>query len=279
MLASQPDFKAQKRSIEEVIGEHNAKHGTGHLVLFLPKFHCELNPIERVWSALKFHLRANTPGNAQALRKYLPTALSTGIPEDSWGRYFRLSWRLMSAYRLGCSYALAVFAAKTYRSHRAIPGEVTMQRIEDELKRRDPKKYEEAVARPRSDAKAVPAQQQRPAVARAAEAADPELDVADAGEPAVLPDPWDDSDDDDEKDAGREEGEEKEIQSALQAPRDNIAAKPAKVGASLEDAEQDEANEIQKRAGGGRAMRKKQKVNYAAEKIGSAGIDMAAQVW
>ena len=37
------DFRFQKTRVEEMI------LSKGHRVMFLPKFHCELNPIERVW--------------------------------------------------------------------------------------------------------------------------------------------------------------------------------------------------------------------------------------
>jgi hypothetical protein len=37
ILSSQPDFAAQKSGLDDVIEK------AGHLVLFYPKFHCELN--------------------------------------------------------------------------------------------------------------------------------------------------------------------------------------------------------------------------------------------
>ena len=40
VIASQPDFHAKKSQLQEVITE------AGHLILFYPKFHCELNWIE-----------------------------------------------------------------------------------------------------------------------------------------------------------------------------------------------------------------------------------------
>lgn len=32
----------------------------GHKIVFLPKFHCELNPIEGIWCYLKQYIRART---------------------------------------------------------------------------------------------------------------------------------------------------------------------------------------------------------------------------
>jgi len=49
ILFNQPDFKAQKSALEELIESH------GHLVCFYPKFHCELNFIEQCWGYAKYH--------------------------------------------------------------------------------------------------------------------------------------------------------------------------------------------------------------------------------
>jgi len=42
LLSKQDDFRSQKSQVEEMITER------GHLCIFLPKFHCKLNPIEMV---------------------------------------------------------------------------------------------------------------------------------------------------------------------------------------------------------------------------------------
>ncbi|POW15576.1 hypothetical protein PSHT_06968 [Puccinia striiformis] len=47
ILASQSDFQAEKPLLQMIIEE------AGHQCLFLPKFHCELNPIELLWSYIK----------------------------------------------------------------------------------------------------------------------------------------------------------------------------------------------------------------------------------
>jgi hypothetical protein len=140
-LAHQPDFLAQKTALEEVVDKHNEESGTHHEVDFLPKFHCELNPIERVWAALKFHLRRVCPGSAAKLRECLPSALHTAVPPTSWGRYFRACFRVMSAYRLGCSYPLAKFASKKYKSHRAIPSSQTLDDILKSLEEESPELF------------------------------------------------------------------------------------------------------------------------------------------
>jgi hypothetical protein len=48
LLSQQEDFCSQKSMLEELITS------AGHLCVFLPKFHCELNPIEMVSNFTKF---------------------------------------------------------------------------------------------------------------------------------------------------------------------------------------------------------------------------------
>jgi len=107
-----------------------------------PKYHPELNPIERYWASLKAFLRKNTAWTAEGLRKLLPRALSAkagheaeggGVPPQQFGRYFRKSGRIASAYRLGCSFALASFAATKFKSHRGIPNDETFKKMGLEL--------------------------------------------------------------------------------------------------------------------------------------------------
>jgi hypothetical protein len=47
ILSLQMDFLSEKSQIEMTI------EAAGHQCLFLPKFHCELNPIEMLWGAGK----------------------------------------------------------------------------------------------------------------------------------------------------------------------------------------------------------------------------------
>ena len=53
ILELQPDFCDQKSLVQEVI------EITGHLCIFLPKFHCKLNFIEFFWGAVKKFLWDN----------------------------------------------------------------------------------------------------------------------------------------------------------------------------------------------------------------------------
>ena len=52
-----------------------------NLCLFLPKFHCELNWIERYWGAAKKYARKHCTYSLTALREIVPIALSQSLDE------------------------------------------------------------------------------------------------------------------------------------------------------------------------------------------------------
>ena len=54
MLEYEPDFLEQRTVLEEIAAE------LGFKVLFLPKFHCELNFIEMFWGTRLTHIHART---------------------------------------------------------------------------------------------------------------------------------------------------------------------------------------------------------------------------
>ena len=89
-LSSHPDFK--KSSTERFLMEEK-----GHIVYILPKFHCELNPIERVWSQSKCYTKAYCKYSIKTLRK---PALETVIVENIQN-YFRKVRHYMFAYLEG----------------------------------------------------------------------------------------------------------------------------------------------------------------------------------
>ena len=60
-LSAEPDFVAQKEWLREII------ESRGHKILFLPKYHCELNYIENVWGYMKSVLRRTCDYNFASL--------------------------------------------------------------------------------------------------------------------------------------------------------------------------------------------------------------------
>merc|ERR1712196_233855 len=74
------DFQAERvsgRQIERDLEAYNNEHQTSHRILMVPKFHCELNWIERKWAFIKQAIKAHTtgamPGLVSAYKKATPT--------------------------------------------------------------------------------------------------------------------------------------------------------------------------------------------------------------
>ena len=72
----------------------------GHICVFLPKFHLELNPIERVWSQAKRHTKAYCNYTLPSLPKNIPNAFNN-ITQDNIKNYFRKVRHYMIAYLEG----------------------------------------------------------------------------------------------------------------------------------------------------------------------------------
>jgi hypothetical protein len=107
-----------------------------HTCLFLPKFHCEMNAIERYWGATKKYLRRHCSYSLPGLRAMLPVALSQSLedlPQESRSsadlpvspllkmrRWFRISWQYAAEYRKGsaCAEVVSALAAQRSKRHR-----------------------------------------------------------------------------------------------------------------------------------------------------------------
>src|SRR6266511_1861902 len=71
ILEQESDFQKQKSLVQEVI------EAAGHLCIFLPKFHCELNFIEFFWGAVPRNPREHCAYSYDGLRPTLPDALAS----------------------------------------------------------------------------------------------------------------------------------------------------------------------------------------------------------
>ena len=122
-LMWQPDFMEQKSTVEEMIKE------AGHICIFLPKFHPELNWIEMVWAFIKQRVRvkiALDPAPSMLkLEQYIREALGElhGEKQDTLKKYQRLADRYMHALELGATGKFLQFLIKKYKSHRSIPSD------------------------------------------------------------------------------------------------------------------------------------------------------------
>lgn len=115
VLGECKDFKEEKSILEDWVGKKN------HTFLFLPRFYCELNPIELTWCWLKQKLRADPPQKLKSMRKSVDNLLAnipSGLPHK-WCNHVN-KWR--AAYQSNTSGpdASAMMAAikKKQRSHR-----------------------------------------------------------------------------------------------------------------------------------------------------------------
>ncbi len=90
----------------------------------MPKFHCEFNPIERVWSYLKFLLRSGCPDLPQGgpFKDKVEAALRL-VPRSAITNYCTSAMRYIWFYSLeGCeSYPVAEELKKRFSRHRGVP--------------------------------------------------------------------------------------------------------------------------------------------------------------
>ncbi len=115
LLYNQPDFLKV-----ESLAETYCK-SVGIELIFLPRFHCELNPIERCWSHAKREYRSYPPSKLDAdLESNVIKALDS-VPIESIRRYFVGVLRLLDGYNKGLKGAQALWAKRKYKSHRILP--------------------------------------------------------------------------------------------------------------------------------------------------------------
>lgn len=91
ILFNEPDFANPKSALEEIAESHGCQ------VLFLPKFHCELNPIEQCWGYAKRVYRQFPPSKLDSdLKANMLSSLSS-VPLESIRRY---AYLLLTCLRL-----------------------------------------------------------------------------------------------------------------------------------------------------------------------------------
>ncbi|KAJ3854099.1 hypothetical protein EV368DRAFT_73097 [Lentinula lateritia] len=115
ILYCQPDFAAEKSHLEHFCETR------GFSVIFLPKFHCELNFIEQVWGAAKWTYRMYENSTMEdVLINNVRMALDS-VSLSTMRHFARRAWKFIDAYRKGLNGVQAAWAAKRYRGHRMLP--------------------------------------------------------------------------------------------------------------------------------------------------------------
>jgi transposase len=132
LLKKQPDFACHDQPEwlrDRIINSR-------HMIDFYPKYHCELNFIERFWAMMKVFCRKNCNYTLNSLRIVIAEALKiVGGPEslDKIRRFHRGALRYMDAYRpkgdgqIVLNPKQAAFAVKQHKHHRTIPNSVLGQ--------------------------------------------------------------------------------------------------------------------------------------------------------
>lgn len=126
LLSQEPDFASEVSALKKLIDSK------GHICLFLPKFHCELNPIECAWGQCKRICRSKCDSSWKNLQTRVPDTLDS-IPLALIRKWFRLTDRFCDAYRRGLKGRLAEFATRKYRSHRRLPAEIVEAELQKEF--------------------------------------------------------------------------------------------------------------------------------------------------
>ena len=92
----------------------------GYRAIFIPKFHCELNPIEACWGQAKRYTRSHCDYSFLGLEKTINPALNS-VTLDMIRKYFRKTRETMRAYREGYAAGPELEnALKRYKSHRRV---------------------------------------------------------------------------------------------------------------------------------------------------------------
>ncbi|KII94474.1 hypothetical protein PLICRDRAFT_50427 [Plicaturopsis crispa FD-325 SS-3] len=94
VLSLQDDFVNEKPMLQHYIERR------GHVCLFYPKFHCELNAIKMLWGYAKYRFRLASDQKFPTTKKLVPQCLDMA-DMVTIRRFVRKSWRYADAYRKG----------------------------------------------------------------------------------------------------------------------------------------------------------------------------------
>ena len=121
VLSRSDDFANQGNLVDDVIADYNALHGTKHRAIILPKYHCELNPIERCWGRLKWYLREHCDYDFEHLKEAVKKGLDEeNLPLDLIRRYALKSWAYIDAYSQNLDIIHAHNFVKEQKKHRSL---------------------------------------------------------------------------------------------------------------------------------------------------------------
>jgi len=113
MLSQQQDFAEEKNMLTNLV------HSSGNQILFLPKFHCELNWAELYWCVLKSCAREKIDGTWSTMVKAVWQACGeNNISPDLSRRFARKVREMISLYAHGTTGPFAIWCQKKMNGHR-----------------------------------------------------------------------------------------------------------------------------------------------------------------
>jgi transposase len=74
-------------------------------IIFAPKYHCELNPIEGLWCAMKRYVRQRNDQTFSTMLDLIPKSREDFKEKNLQLKLFRRFWRSLEAYNQGQSYS------------------------------------------------------------------------------------------------------------------------------------------------------------------------------
>jgi hypothetical protein len=96
----------------------------GYTVLFLPKFHCELNFIEQCWGRAKTVYRTYPESSREDVLEANTVRALESIPLSMMRKFATRSTRFADAYCRGLNGRQAAWASRKYRGHRVLPNNI-----------------------------------------------------------------------------------------------------------------------------------------------------------
>ena len=118
ILYNEPDFI----NVESLLEITCRKRGVS--VLFLPKFHCELNFIKQCWGYAKRIYRLNPESSREDVLERNALEALESIPLPTMRKFANRSRRFMNAYSKGLNGRQAAWTTKKYRRHRMLPATI-----------------------------------------------------------------------------------------------------------------------------------------------------------
>jgi hypothetical protein len=117
LLSTQPDFLEQQEWLEQVVTQK------GDIIDFYPKYHCELNWIERFWGWTKRYTREHCDFTLDGLRDAIKGAFEE-VPKQFFMKWEASARRYIDAYRPRegrvLNFQQVQWATKKFSSHRVV---------------------------------------------------------------------------------------------------------------------------------------------------------------